>query len=293
MPRLSKKEITALAVFFLVLVSIPISFSLVKSTQIFKSRASEGTKTPTLQTVTQPHEVPATSPLADLKKQLESSSPISVTPAPSDSSAANLAFGPTLNFKIVIEGRPVSRYEGKVFVGIIAGPAAANPKYLLTFTVDMPSSGIFNGLSLAGLSPGSSYTAIIKGAAQIAAASAFVMTPNETNLNNGQPLNLLTGDLNDDNVINSADLAIAKAAYGATPSSPNWSPRADFNMDGVINNFDLAYIMKNFGQSGDSGAWYSPPPSVATAAGGLSGGVNVSTPHSTPSGGYWMWIPSL
>jgi len=103
------------------------------------------------------------------------------------------------------------------------------------------------------------------------------MSPTETNLNSSQPLFLTTGDLNEDNTINSADYTIAKNLYGTTPASSEWNFRVDFNLDGIINNVDLAYIIKNFGKTGVSSTWLSAP---ATATG-----------SGSPSGGYWLWVP--
>ncbi|MDO8498696.1 MAG: dockerin type I domain-containing protein [bacterium] len=277
----STKKVIVVAGFLFILISIPLSLTLVKNTQIFKSRALE-TKTNKQQTSTLDKqltkEVPATSPLSDLKKQLEESlTPPTATPTP----MANLAFGPTLTLKISIEGRPKDKQAAKVFIGIAEGETSTKPKYLLTFTVNFPDLGVFSGLSLAGLNPGSVYTAYIKGPGQVDTASTFTMGPNETHLNNDQSLTLLSGDLNEDNTVNTADYTLAKNLYNTTPSSSNWNERADFNLDKVINNLDLSLILKNFGKIGDSGAWYSPPPSASGSA----------TPSGGPSGGYWLWIP--
>lgn len=224
-------------------------------------------------------------PLEQLKKATEGSS--SSKPA-----SVNIpTFGPSLNLTISIEGRPKIKQAAKVFIGIGAGnplPAGgASAKYLISFTVDFPDTGFYKGVSLAGLDIGSTYTAYIKGPSQIATASAFVLSANEVNLNSGLPVNLLSGDLNEDNTINSADYSIAKAAYGARTSSKNWNERADFNLDGVVNSADLAVVLKNFGKTGSSGTWYSQPP-VSTKSGGLK-----MPGESSASGGYYLWIPDL
>lgn len=284
--NLSFKEKLAFVGFFLILVSIPISFVLIKNTQIFKSSANEPNSLSTIsQSVTSsalnptptPKEIPSTSPLTELNKLLQIS-PTPATSTPTPTPEVNLAFGPILNIKIEPEGRPAGKYATKAFVGLANGSAQTSPTYILTFTIDFPDSGIFKGLSLAGLNPGSTYTAYIKGAAQIDTASTFTMGPTETNLNNNQAIILTTGDLNEDNTINSADYTIAKSLYGTTKNSPNWNERADFNLDGIINNLDIAYIIKNFGKTGASSTWQSTPPQ-ATSSG-------------TPAqGGYWLWIP--
>ncbi|MBI2595376.1 hypothetical protein HYW46_01415 [Candidatus Daviesbacteria bacterium] len=240
-----------------------------------------------------PKEVPKTTPLDDLKKSLEGS-PSKATPEPSSSSTPQVFFGPTLNFKISIEGRPKNSQAAKTFLGIAAGMPTTNPQYLLSFTVDIPATGGYSGLSLAGLTQGSTYTAYLKGPAQLASASAFLVKPTVSDLGT---LNLITGDLNEDNVINSADFAVAKNAYGTNPLSAKWNSNVDFNLDKIINGFDLGIIIKNLGKTGNSGVWGSI---VATGSASLQPSIgspdeSSATPKPPPGskGGYWMWVPQF
>ena len=304
--NLTTRQLYILIGFVIILFSIPLSFSLVKNTQIFKSRAQEAKsgvsgkaeigKSP----VTNPKEVPATSPLSDLNKSVENLNQPSQSGAAGENGSLNTAFGPTLTLKITLEGRPSENQTAKIFVGIATGIPATKPTYVLSFTVDFPASGSFSGLSLAGLNPGSSYTAYVKGPAQIDMASTFTLSPTESVLNNGQALELPSGDLNEDNTINSADYTIALNLYGATPISSNWNERVDFNWDGVINNMDLAYVLKNFGKTGASGTWFSPPPIATGSATPATSGASLIPPSgsrtggpASPSGGYWFYMPAL
>jgi trimeric autotransporter adhesin len=52
----------------------------------------------------------------------------------------------------------------------------------------------------------------------------------------------LTGDLNDDGVVDCADLGIVRNAFGRTLGQPGFDPRADVNGDNIINIRDLAYV---------------------------------------------------
>ncbi|MFA5933583.1 MAG: dockerin type I repeat-containing protein [Microgenomates group bacterium] len=306
MPQLTKNQIIAMVGFFIMIIAIPISFYLVRQTQIFRSKAST-TKTETGPVTKTPS---ATGSSADdLLKATQGQS----GSTPSASSAENLAFGPTLNLAISIEGRPATKQADKVFVGLALGNSQINPSYILTFSIDVPDSGIFKGLSLAGLNPGSNYTAYIKGSSTIDSASTFTMTPTESNLNDNSPLILLSGDLNEDNTINAADYSICKGLYGTNPKSANWNVRADFNRDNIINNYDLSYITKNMGKVGASGPWVSTPKvssGSATPSAGLINKPNVggppadfgsvlsastnsaSTPEEKPTrSSYWILVP--
>ena len=52
----------------------------------------------------------------------------------------------------------------------------------------------------------------------------------------------IAGDLNNDAVVDCADLAIVKAAFGKRMGQAGFDPRADVVKDGVINARDLAYV---------------------------------------------------
>lgn len=184
-----------------------------------------------------------------------------------------------------MEGRTSSNQAmSKVFIGLASGTPKNNPTYLLTFSVDFPASGVYKGLSLAGLTIGSTYTAYIKAPQTISSASAFQVTATETNLNSGNGLNLTAGDLNDDNAVTSTDYNLAKGLSGTTPKSANWNERTDITGDGVVNSLDLGIINKNINKVGAGGAWQSTPA--------------ISSPSAKPKGdtgigGYWLFVPDL
>lgn len=263
-----------IGVYIFILISIPVGAYLASQNTNIKSKAATDTKTVT------DSPTPKSSPNSDVRSE-ETSQDGTNTTLPT-------SFGPTLNLKVALEGRPAGNQKDKLFVGIVEGSQVGlNPKFLLSFTIDLPLSGEFSGLSLAGLTSGNSYSALLKGSAQIATASAFVMGPTVTNLNAGQAITLTTGDLNEDNSINSGDYSIIQKVNGSTPQSSNWNENADFNKDGIINIFDIAIITKNFGKIGDSGPWTSPIPKEASKSAGL-----VYPPNSA-TGGYWIWLPSF
>lgn len=276
-----------LGIYIFILLSIPVGAYLVSQNQTIKGSAQEPKAVKKLVPVTPK---PATSPAKELLSSSEAKSTLQPQPTPSPSpSSPTIAtsFGPTLSFKVTLEGRPAENQTTKLFVGIAEGTVTTNPKFLLSFSVDLPASGEYSNLSLAGLNPGSQYTALLKGSAQIAKTITFTMSPAVTNLNDGQPITLLSGDLNEDNVVNSADYLIDQKAVGATPRSSNWDENGDLNKDGLINIFDLAIIANNIGKVGDSGAWTSPLPKVATPSASL----NTPSVGGPATGGYWLWIP--
>ncbi|MCL4365876.1 dockerin type I repeat-containing protein [Patescibacteria group bacterium] len=286
------KQRLLLGIYIFILLSIPVGAYLASEYQTIQSRANNQKTTKPIVKVTPK---PATSPAKTLLSASEQTAGSSAnTDSPSSSSSPTIAtsYGPTLSLKVNLEGRPADNQATRLFIGIAEGDLTANPKFLLNFTVDLPASGAYSNLSLAGLTSGSRYTALLKGSAQIATSSSFIMSPSVTNLNGGQPLNLLSGDLNDDNIINSADYSIVQKIIGITLRSSNWNENADLNKDGIINAFDLAFVTKDMGQVGASGAWTSPLPKNATPSASLT-----TPPNNPPIGGiessdgYWLWVP--
>lgn len=285
------KQRLLLGIYIFLLLSIPVGAYLASQQQTISSSAGEQ-KSPKSYAIVTPK--PKASSAA--KQLLNNASKLTPSPIPAASSSTTsdlfptvpASYGPTLSLKVNLEGRPTTNQTGKVFVGLLEGSITANPKFLLSFTVDMPASGVYSNLSLAGLTPGNSYTAIVKGSAQIAASVAFIMSPAATNLNEGAAVMLTSGDLNDDNVVNTADYTIMQKVLGTTTRSANWNSNADFNKDGVINAFDLSILVKNLNAVGSSGVWTSPIPKLATPSASLN-----SPPVGSPddSTGYWLWLP--
>jgi len=277
-----------LGVYIFLVLSIPAGSYLASQSQTTKSSASQSPKEPIVKNTLKPA-TPSAKNLISQTNPPATQPKSSPAPTPSSPTSTTIAtsFGPTLSLKAALEGRPKDNQTTRLFVGILEGSLTNNPKFLLTFTVDLPKNGGYSGLSLAGLTPGNKYTALLKGSAQIATSSAFFLSPTVSNLNDSQALNMLSGDLNEDNAINSSDYSIVKALLGAgSKSSKNWNENADFNKDGVVNSFDLAIIIKNLGKVGASGAWTSPVPKVATPSGALTEEI-----PQPATGGYWLWIP--
>lgn len=301
LPNLHLRPGQVLILLFTILTAvIPATVFVASRNYRSNSSASEKININQIQPVTSPREVPKDNPLQSLLNNAGISSKSSTASSPLPDSSPDTTIpkliGPSLKFKVKLEGRPDNNQATKLFVGIASGTATDHPSYLLTFSVDVPANGEFSGLSLSGLTPNAQYTAYLKGPAQIATSSAFVVSPSETTLNpTGEPLVLLSGDLNEDNRIDNQDLAIIQKAFGASSGSPNWNNLADFNLDGAINSYDLSLVRKNQGLTGASGAWYSvinapsPSPSASKAGG-------PAEPPFKPQGasqGYWMWFPKL
>lgn len=287
------REKIILAVIFGLMILIP-SGSFVLS-QALTSSPAPSSDINSYTPISSPKAVASDSPLSKLVKELQATP--SATPNslininPTATEGATLLLGQTLGFRLIMEGRPFEKYAAKVFLGLASGEIINNPKYLLSFLINVPDSGIYTGLPLAGLDEGQTYTAYIKGPAQLATASAFIVKPTPIDLG---ILNLITGDVNEDNVIDSADYNLVKAALGQTPSSQTWNSNLDFNMDNRINTLDLTIVSKNLGKVGMSGPWYSSQ-KAATKSATVSGSPSVSGgPDNGPQTGkgYWMWMPA-
>ncbi len=60
----------------------------------------------------------------------------------------------------------------------------------------------------------------------------------------------LAGDVDGSGLVNSRDLVPIRNAFGSSPGSSNWDPRADVNCDNLVNSRDLVYVRNQFGKSG-------------------------------------------
>jgi hypothetical protein len=61
---------------------------------------------------------------------------------------------------------------------------------------------------------------------------------------------MLTGDANNDNIVNALDFVIVKSSYGKSAGLPGYDDRADFTGDGVVNVLDFNIVKANFGSMG-------------------------------------------
>lgn len=59
----------------------------------------------------------------------------------------------------------------------------------------------------------------------------------------------IPGDINGDGAVNILDCIAASAAFGSTPSDPQWNGFCDLNNDGRINILDLILVASQFGQT--------------------------------------------
>jgi len=55
-------------------------------------------------------------------------------------------------------------------------------------------------------------------------------------------------DVNQDGVVDIIDVVIVTLAYGSTPQSPKWDPRADIDKNGVVDIVDMATISAHYGE---------------------------------------------
>jgi subtilisin family serine protease len=64
-------------------------------------------------------------------------------------------------------------------------------------------------------------------------------------------INLLAGDIREDNKVDINDLGVLASAFGSTPSSGSWNEAADLNCDGKVDITDLGLLSNNYGKTGD------------------------------------------
>jgi len=60
----------------------------------------------------------------------------------------------------------------------------------------------------------------------------------------------ILGDINGDGTVDIFDIVIIATAFGASPSDPNWDPRADLNGNSFVDILDAVMLAVNFGMTG-------------------------------------------
>ncbi|MCW5943090.1 MAG: S8 family serine peptidase [Fimbriimonadaceae bacterium] len=63
---------------------------------------------------------------------------------------------------------------------------------------------------------------------------------------------LRNGDVSGDNRVNITDFLLFRAAFGASPASATWNPRADLNRDGTVSTADFLLLRTALGATGDA-----------------------------------------
>ncbi|MGD0496605.1 MAG: NosD domain-containing protein [Candidatus Bathyarchaeia archaeon] len=63
-----------------------------------------------------------------------------------------------------------------------------------------------------------------------------------------QPYVPISGDLNQDGIVDIFDATLAALSFGSYPGHPRWNPEVDLNEDNVIDIFDIIILAINFGK---------------------------------------------
>ena len=78
----------------------------------------------------------------------------------------------------------------------------------------------------------------------------FTYSPTPKNVKiTGTKTETITGDTNNDGVVDIFDVVVAALAFGTKPGDPHWNHFADINGDGTVNIYDLVSIARNFGEA--------------------------------------------
>ncbi len=59
----------------------------------------------------------------------------------------------------------------------------------------------------------------------------------------------VTGDINNDGIVDIVDIVIVALAFGSTPEDPHWNPIADLNQDNIIDIVDIVLVAIHFGET--------------------------------------------
>ena len=147
-------------------------------------------------------------------------------------------------------------------LGVDITPSPGSSLKPLIASIDDPHGNLIPQAFTSIYNPHLSHLAVASGAATRAVlvpVSFFPNTPGkpatytvnitaEGNSSGGFQVSFyLPGDANGDGVVNQADLALTRSAFGTHIGQPGYNPSADVNRDGRIGKIDIAYVEQNMG----------------------------------------------
>jgi hypothetical protein len=181
---------------------------------------------------------------------------------PSDTTLPDFALAASVNTSTVPPGgtgtysfqvTPANGFNESVLLGLAGSnvvpgstsvPAATDLTGLpagATATFSSPTIGGGSGnsaltINTSAATPPGSYTLVVNGVSADDVRSHVATVPLVVT---GVP-----GDVNGDGVVNCADVALVRAAYGSNIGKSNYNPSADFNGDGFVNILDLQFVVQ-------------------------------------------------
>jgi hypothetical protein len=161
------------------------------------------------------------------------------TPAPTSTPGARVLVG-----HVTWHGRPAQpdvRQQLPITLTLKLGATEVNYPVQTT-----DASGFFT-VSVGGLANGI-YDWRVKGPKFLAnSGTVNVVSVSRTNFEGGL---LLTGDCDNNNLVNMFDYNILKNSMGRTPGDPGYDDRADLSGDSIINGVDFTLLQANIGTGG-------------------------------------------
>lgn len=122
----------------------------------------------------------------------------------------------------------------------LAGAAAP----FMTMTVSLDSVGNFTAQNV----PAEAYSLYVQSGTWLRKTLTVDLTTNDVT---NALFELVNGDINGDNRIDTSDLRLLVSAMGSKSGAKNWNSKADLNGDGVVDSSDLAILYKNYGKLGN------------------------------------------
>jgi hypothetical protein len=162
------------------------------------------------------------------------------TPTPTGTASPNRQ----LRGHVIWQGRPAQpHFSQQLPVSLTLKLGALEVNYP---PVTTDANGYFT-VTVNSLAPGT-YSWRSRGQRFLANAGVVVLSSAPlTNLEVGL---LRTGDIDDNNVVNTTDFNAMRNTYGKTIGDPGFDPRADFNADRTVNITDFNLLKLNFGSGG-------------------------------------------
>ena len=200
------------------------------------------TDVPTSTSTDTPTSTPTDTPVDTATSTLVPTSTYTETPTSTPTGTATPT--PVLVGHVTWQGRPVQPHALQQLPITLTLKMDSTEVNYPTTTTD--ASGFFTA-SLSSL-PAGTYSWRVKGPKYLANSGTVTITGGSvTSVEMGL---MLTGDANNDNVVDSRDFILLKRAFGTTSGDPGYDDRVDFTGDLTVNSVDFNLLKRNFGVGG-------------------------------------------
>jgi hypothetical protein len=156
----------------------------------------------------------------------------------------------TLSLSATLQGHTSHAATFSLDVYQSDSPIGTSPDYSFA-----PVSDALGNMEVSGIDPGT-YDLVLKYGKSLSLVETITLVDGANSIDMGM---LLTGDANDDNLVELTDFSILASVYGLDQGDNGYDGRADFTGDDAVELTDFSILASNYGLEGETRMESAPP----------------------------------